>query len=168
MKIKLIILLIFSAVVFPASSAFAIGVLARPDHLNIQSYLGQTASVELLVANNSDQPAIYSVYADRLKSQIKIEPENFKLEPGETRSVWISARFFWPGIYRSDISVLARSMSAGDLSALPGVKVPLSVEVGGWGLAVFLGALILLCLGTVFALKYRGLKDKNNNYEAPD
>lgn len=168
LKIFLIFPLIFFAFASFPSLVSALGVLARPDRLEIQSYLGRTASLELLVANNTNEPALYSVYADGLKKQITIEPENFKLEANETRSVRIAARFFWPGAYRTNISVLAKSLSAGDLSALPGLKVPLSVLIGGWSVIAVLAGLIIFCLGLAFALKYKGFKFKNKDYETAD
>ena len=141
----------------------ALGLIVRPDSVNLVSNFTQIKTFEILVGNNSDQPALYLIYPDNFSKQIKIEPESIKLEPNEIKSIKIVTRFLLPGYYQTNISVITKPLSAGSLVASPGVKLPLIIQVGGWVYLGALGGLILFCLGLIFGVKLFLVVNKHHN-----
>jgi hypothetical protein len=150
--------IIFSAAVIGSyfvvcQPALAVGVVVKPSRLEISGRMLSPSAKEILVINNTAEPAIYKVYPDSYRSQISAAPAEFQLAGNESRIVNISAKFNWPGERRLNISVVGRPLGASELAAASGVKIPVTLTVAGWGQFWLFLVLISLCLVLGFAVK---------------
>lgn len=132
---------------------FAIGLLVKPQKLTLSSIPALPKTAEILVQNNSDQPALYLISVDAYKNQIKIEPSEIKLEPNESKTILITAKFLRPGSRQTNISITANYLSAGELSAVAGVKVNLQFKISNWFYLLF-GFVVIFCFVLFFGVKY--------------
>jgi hypothetical protein len=155
---KVLLILLFSFLLAHTSDALSIGV--KPTAINIFAPLGVSAKRELLIKNTSLEPALYKVYADNYGKNIKVSPGIVELAPGEEKVIAIETRFFTPGLKKTDISVLARSMNLAQFTASPGVKISLAVyvSVGYQAIIIFFLALFIILAIVYFVLR---LKHKN-------
>jgi hypothetical protein len=144
MNKKYFALIIIFFWLFPFS-VFATAVSVKPQKLEITSYPVQESTGEILIANISNEPAIYEVYPDSYVKNIKINPKEFRLAPGETQIVKVVSRFWLNGQYEFDLSIVSRSLNSVSVATAAGVKLSVVVFVAGriiW--TVLLGIIILL------------------------
>lgn len=143
---------------FNLNPAGAVGLVIKPKELNLSAQARKEATAEFLVINVAAEPALYKVSPDALADKIKLEPADFQLEPNASQLVKVKVKISEPGRYQTDISIIARPLGAGGLAVASGVKLPLTIVVGGlvwWQHALGLGALLAVCLLAVFGVKWR-------------
>lgn len=138
------------------TSAISIGV--KPTKVEIKSKIGERFDTEMLIKNTSNEPTLYKVYLDKYERNIKIIPNEFKLDGSEGKVVKISSMFWLPGKKSTDISIVARPLNVGSALFLPGVKIPFksNMKIGYVFYGVFLIALVMVA----FVVKWR--QNKNN------
>lgn len=107
----------------------AIGVGANASFLNLELKVKQPQSVKISVFNISNEAGIFRVYPDELSDWIKISPNNFRLEAGESREVEISVFAKKMGIRATNISVLSEPLGRQSFSVGSGIKIPLRLNV---------------------------------------
>lgn len=147
----------------PGQSVWAVGVGVKPKEINLQIQTGKEVITEFLVINVSQEPALYQVYPDGLQKQIQLEPIDFQLEPDGSQIVKAKVIAKTPGRFSTNISVVARPLGAGGLTAASGVKVPITIIASGlpwWWLV--LGGVIIFCLIGFFVVILRKRKITNN------
>jgi len=184
MKLKinnksLIILFSFFCFLFQAEGTSAIGVGAKPSFLDLEFNVGQPKETKILVYNISKEAGIFQVSSDELNDWIKIEPNNFRLEAGESKEVKINILAKEEGKKAINLSVSAKTFDHQNFSVNPGLKIPLKLNIEGQKefflasvLAAFnqnfpwvlLGILVISLIG-VFLVKY--LKKKRKFIPSP-
>src|SRR3989338_163140 len=90
--------------------AGAVGMGVKPKAFDLATAIGREVKTQLLVINISTQPAVYQVLVDNYQKNFSFVPESFRLEVGQTQVVNVNFRFFRPGIYQTDISVVSRPL----------------------------------------------------------
>ncbi|MBI3291127.1 hypothetical protein HYZ76_02480 [Candidatus Falkowbacteria bacterium] len=164
-KKNLLCLLSFSFLLWfflSAQIVWAVGLAVKPNQINLAENVNNQILSEFLVINISDEPALYQVYADELKEKIVLKPADFKLDPGQSQIVSLEAFINRPGTFSSNISIIARPLGAGGLSAASGMKLPVTIKISGipfWWLVV--AALSIICLAMIFG----GLIFKRGKYK---
>lgn len=162
-KRGLIILTFIFSGVLAANCVLAAAIGVKPQSLDIVSVVGVKNEHSLLVKNTGDEPALYMVHPDSTENNILIEPSDFKLYPGEEVRISLVSSFWLPREIFTNISILARSINAGGIAAVPGVKIPCKISVkfsiSQKLLITFLLAL-LICLVMFFVLKLKKSKQK--------
>lgn len=128
MKTK-IFTLSFCAFLFFSSGAFAAGIGAKPASLDFTAAANETAQKKILVYNLSQEPAIFRIFPDGFKEWIRAEPDSFRLEANENREVIISILAEKNGSFTSNISIISSPIDRGGFSALPGIKIPLRLNI---------------------------------------
>ena len=130
MKFKVLTILLFAfCFLFSFSSAFAIGVGVKPSVLELEPKIGQFEKTKILVYNISQEAGVFQVFPDELNKWIKIEPNNFRLEAGETKEVNITILAKEDGRKTTNISVLAKPLDRRSFGASSGIKIPLRLNV---------------------------------------
>ena len=141
---------------WPFCPVLAVGIGVRPTAVNLNVRAGKTVETEILVMNVSDQPALYQVYLDGLQDSVRVSPSDFQLEPQASQLITLSITVQRPGRFATNISAVARPLSASGLPAASGVKVPLTITASGiplWWLIFGIG--FTVCLVIFFMLKFR-------------
>ena len=139
--------------------AGAVGVAVKPTQVFLEQPIGMDGRGELLVANNTSQPALYDVAVPELSEKIIAQPASFRLEPGEGRIVALTSRLFWPRQQRTEITVVGRSLGVQSLSAGAGVKIPLTVTVAPSPAQVrSVAGVATVCLVGIFAVQLASRK----------
>ncbi|MFA6215821.1 MAG: hypothetical protein WC768_04610 [Patescibacteria group bacterium] len=149
--VVLALALFFSLMV--SQSAQAIGIGVKPNELSFKALVNFSTETEVLIFNVSSEPALYQVYPDGLNSEIKISPADFRLDPDGSQLIKVIVNPKRPGIFSTNLSVVARPLASGGLAAATGVKIPLTLYV--WGLPLWAEILagIIVCLFAFFAVK---------------
>lgn len=142
--------------------AGAVGLEVAPPNLQAAISVGEDGNVSFSVKNPSGEVSIFRVYPDELEEAIKVTPESFVLESGESRNVDLKLSFAQMGRFKTTISVVARSLSSEAFSAGSGLKIPLVIEVNDkvnsslvasiantTGFKRLLGSFILLLIATL-------------------
>jgi len=149
----LLALVSFSCIAAPV---FALGVGVKPKEINLDVAPGKKIETEILVMNVATEPAIYQVYPDALDDEIKISPNDFRLNPNESQIVKVKVEMKNTGKFATDISIVAHPVAAGGLSTGTGVKVPIMISVSGLAVwQLILGLVAGACLLVVFIVKFR-------------
>lgn len=167
MKINLraCLLVVFLGLLF-GNSVQAVGVGVKPKEIDLSVKAGQETVTEFLVMNVDKVPAMYKVSLDAMEDKIKINITDFVLEPNESKIVKVAVKIESPGRFSTNISVVARPLGAGGLTAASGVKVPITIAVSGipfW--LIVLGAVIVICLIVIFVVKLNKGRNKKNHHE---
>jgi hypothetical protein len=155
MKILIAIILIFLPL-----AALASGIEVKPAKLELSAGPGQTATAKITVGNPTADVQIFEVYADDFADSIKLNPQSFTLEAGDSKTVEVSARGAGPGIFKTEISVVGKPLSDARLVAGTGVKIPLTVSTSenpaSWPQTTFVwyAAALLLAAGTFLLGRY--------------
>ncbi|NUM25734.1 MAG: hypothetical protein HUU49_03905 [Candidatus Buchananbacteria bacterium] len=152
------LLLLIHFLVGPAAAA--VGVAVKPVQLTLQGTTMRAAAGEFLVANVDQVPALYQVSADQFGDIISFDSADFQLQPQETRIVKFKAWFVSPGTFQTNISVAAKPLGNSGLAAASGVKVPLTITVGGISLMALIGLIMVFCLVLAILLMIRLKKKK--------
>lgn len=153
-KCKPQVIILFLALLFLlfSQSALAVGVGVKPDKIDLNITAGKETQTEILVINVAEQPAIYEIYLDALEKNITISPNEFQLDPDATQIVKLNIKINSLGKFATNLSVVARPLSAGGLTAASGVKIPLTVTTSGiplWWISLgiaFVGLVALLAI----------------------
>ncbi len=131
----------------------AVGVGVKPKAINLSVPVGRETTTEFLVINVAAEPAIYQVYPDALVDEVKISPTDFQLDPGASKIIKATVKIKSPGLFGTNISVVARPLGAGGLAAASGVKLPLSITASGLPLWLkIIGLVLTICLVLIFGL----------------
>jgi len=133
--------------------AQAVGVLVKPDRIDLTARPFQSQSVILLVSNPALEPAYYQISADDWSGRVRFNPSEFQLEAKGSQLVSATIKAPWHGSIRTQLSVVARPLGSAGLAAASGVKVPLTVSCprGFWPAAVLIG--LVVCLAAAFGVK---------------
>jgi hypothetical protein len=107
----------------------AAGLRVSPSEITATGQLEMAIGQVLLVQNPSNASSSFQVYPDDFKEAIKITPATFILQPQETKVVAVEARFAESGVFKTNISVLAKPLAQGQLKTNAGVKIPLEVTI---------------------------------------
>lgn len=156
-KVFLVALLSFLAAV----KVSAAGISVRPTKLFFKAQVNQSASQTLTVKNITTGPLIYRFYSDDLADQIIIKPEFLRLDPAESEQVVITSQLRYPGIYLTNLSVLAEAMERRDFNTIAGIKVPLEIRAesaaSNWfnQYLILLGAIILFLAVVLFLVRLK-------------
>ena len=126
MRKILLILIIVSFLI--AGFAEAVALKVRPSEIKIETNLGILAKEEMIIENPGGNVALFEVYLDDFSDWIKIKPESFILESGESQKVILEIKNEERGIFSTMISVVARPLSERKFKANSGVKIPLEVR----------------------------------------
>lgn len=124
----LIIIFIIIGFCMPASIRAA-GLRVWPAELKVQAGQGMLKRAELVVENPNANAALYEVYLDNFSDWIKIKPESFILESGESQKVLLELKAKELGIFSGLVSVLAKPFSEREFQTGAGVKIPLAITV---------------------------------------
>jgi hypothetical protein len=117
----------FSAALFVASHASAIGILVNPSQLSVEARTGEEATVRLQVKNPSDKPALFQASPDSLGDMVRAFPASFTLESAEERDIVVRVLPSRAGVLAAMLSVTATPLS-GDFHVGSGVKIPLTIH----------------------------------------
>ncbi|MCX6796246.1 MAG: hypothetical protein NTW06_01985 [Candidatus Falkowbacteria bacterium] len=161
MRRIIIITFIALAVLVLASSAKAISIGVKPKEINIAQKIGERKIVELLIKNTDQEPAMYKVYPDKYQKNIRISPSEFKLDSNEEKVITITACFWCPGKFISEVAIVARPLNIGGAVTVPGIKIPFAAKVtlGYFNFfALALALLIIAFLGRLLLQWKRGKK----------
>jgi hypothetical protein len=146
----------------------AVAIKAIPSEIKIKTESGTLIKKELLIENPSATVALYEVYVDNFSDWIKVKPESFTLESGESQKIVLEIKNEENGIFSTTISAVARPLSQRKLKANSGVKIPLEVRISeregvflasvskvfkGENLIYFLFIILLLALTGIFLVK---------------
>ena len=136
--------------------AQAISIGVKPKEINIIQPIGEQITVQLLIKNTGQEPAMYQVYPDKYEKNISVNPGEFKLDGSEEKIINISSRWWWLGNYNSNIAIIARPLNVGSAVSVPGVKIPLTTKVTMSHLDYFIIVFTILALALfVLQLKRR-------------
>lgn len=149
-------------------SVLALGLSAAPAELDFGVMRqGQEAVKALTIKNPSNESVIFELSADDFFDWIRLEPKNFQLESHEQKVVSVLVKPQAIGVYTTDISVSARSISAQSLRASTGVKVPVTLRVAdrqssaGGASRLIRGLLDVLLVAGFVVLVWRWYKKKH-------
>lgn len=158
-KIQLVnLFLVFMFMLF-SQSAHAVGVGVKPDKIDLGIIVGKYTETEILVINVASQPAIYQIYPDGLEKNITVSPNEFQLDPQATQLVKVTVKINIPGKFATNLSVVARPLAAGGLSAASGVKIPITITTLGslfWWIAL---GILIFSLVVFFLVKKKTSKN---------
>lgn len=134
LKSKLVFLFLLALIpnsyfLLPNPTANAVGLMVAPSEINLKSYSGQPAEVEIIIKNPSTDVGLFEIYPDDFEGQIVFEPSSFILESGESRSVLVRSKFREAGIFKTNISVVVKPLSENSFNAAGGIKIPTSIEI---------------------------------------
>jgi uncharacterized protein (DUF58 family) len=128
MKYFLIIILIpFSLLLF--GSARAISLKVSPAELKINSQTNVSVQKEIEVTNPDNNVALFEVYPDSFSGTIKVRPESFVLEGGQSKKVLLTIKSREIGVFSTHLSVVAKTLGEQIIRANSGVKIPLQIVV---------------------------------------
>lgn len=138
-----ILLIVFS--LMPASSVFGISVGVKPKELNLNIPVGRETESEILVFNAGDELALYQVLPDAYNNKISVEPADFRLEPDGNQIIRVIVKTWQPGKFVTNLSIIARPVSAGGIPVVSGVKVPIIITASGAIFWFILAIILFFC-----------------------
>ncbi len=127
MKKFLLILIIFSFLTPCLSQAAAVKI--RPSEIKIDINAGVLAKEEIIIENPGADVSLFEVYLDNFSKWIKINPESFVLESGESQKVILEIKNYETGVFSDMISVVSKPLSERKFRANAGVKIPLEIRI---------------------------------------
>lgn len=143
MRFKLFaIICLFLFSFFFYDSVFAIGIGANPSSLDLEMKLNEVKESEILVYNISRDPEIFQIFPDELNDWIKVEPDNFRLEAGETKKIKIIVSAKKEGRFAIDLSIVANPLDRQNFSIGSGLKIPLRLNIKGQEKSIFLASVL--------------------------
>lgn len=126
---KFLIIALIIAYLFVWEFAEAAALKVSPVEIKIQANSGLASAKEIIVTNPDNNVALFSVYPDEFSDLIKIKPESFVLESGQSQKVIVSVKAQQTGIFSTYISVLAEPLGEQEIKANSGVKIPIEIRV---------------------------------------
>ncbi len=138
--------LLLAILFFVPLTTHATGISVRPQKLEIESSFGREVIGEILIDNISDEPAIYNVYPDDYIDNVQVSPNEFQLQPSESRIIELKTKMWLNGKYCFDLSIVSRSLNSTSMSVVAGVKLPVLINITGWTfwLVIFFVVLIII------------------------
>ncbi len=133
----------FLGLVNPVS---AVGVAIRPERLRLTTPWGQAASGEILVSNPSDLPARYALHTAG-NAAPRIEPAEFRLDPGSSQLVRINVHPRGPFRQRLQLEVVARPLGTTGLGLASGVRYSVELTPALPWVSFLIRGVLLLSLG---------------------
>ena len=109
--------------------AQAAAVKIKPSEIKIDISAGVLVEEEIIIENPGVDVFLFEVYLDNFSEWIKINPESFVLESGESQKVILEIKNHETGIYSAMISVVAKPLSERKFRTNAGVKIPLEVRI---------------------------------------
>lgn len=134
-----LLFLITTALLFPLAIKAA-GLKVWPSEMAISATSGSPAQTYLFVENPNDKPVFFEVYPDNLQNYLEISPAGFVLNPKENKKIAVLANFPKPGLFRTNVSVLAKPTADDLFKANSGVKIPLEITIASGDKTGFLAA----------------------------
>lgn len=129
----IILFLLFEAVL----SADASGVKVNPSKLEIAVKANESISEEIIVTNPTSDVQIFKAYPDDFPDIIKVNPASFTLEAGTDKKVNIAISAIGDqkplGVFKTNISVVAKPLAETQFEANAGVKIPISITIAESG-----------------------------------
>ncbi len=162
---RLLFIALLGSFILSASAIEAVGVSVAPTRLDVSGNIFSSVSREILVSNIAAEPAAYQLSVDSWQTAVAISPAEFILEPNARQLVTVKIKPRWPLAINTSISVVARPLSQGNLTAAGGIKVPLSMSVfpQWWQLSL---AVLAVCLIGFFGVKLgKAFKDRKKSDE---
>lgn len=129
MRFKKTIFLTLAVFFLIANSVQAIAIKIQPSEIKIEAEAGVLGEKEIIVENPDNNIALYEVYVDNFSDWIKIKPESFTLESGESQKVILQIKNKEAGIFSTMLSVVAKPLSERKFKADSGVKIPLKIKI---------------------------------------
>lgn len=108
-------------------SVSALGISAIPSKIGIEGIVHQPEYRALTLRNPSQEAAVFDVYVEDFQEIIRVEPRNFLLESNQKKTVQVVVLPQEAGVFATDISVVARSLSAQSFRGGTGLKIPLVI-----------------------------------------
>lgn len=164
-KLACLLIIVFSLLLGQIVQAVGVGV--RPKEINLEVKTGQEVITEFLVVNVAEVPAIYQVYPDGLENQIQIDPTDFRLETGANQIVTLKIKIKTPGLFSTNISVIARPLAISSFAAASGVKLSITIKASGVPFSWLIWGLLIVCLGVIFAVLLIKRRKKVENIHKP-
>lgn len=127
---KKILLILVLTSFFVTGVVQAIAVKVRPSEIKIEVDSGVLTKQKIVVENPDNNVAFFEVYPDNFSSWIKMKPESFILESGESQQVFLEIKNKETGVFLTMISVVAKPLSERRFKANSGVKIPLEIRIG--------------------------------------
>lgn len=149
---------IFSLIFFFSFIAHvqAVGLTLSPAKIEVG--YPKDKSAELVVTNISSEPILVKIFPDNLTKEINISDAEFTLMPEAKTKVKINFNFtaHKSQIYQTNLSVVAKALSAASFNAASGIKVPISVSVMPTKakLVLFVFLFIVVILGFITGIFY--------------
>ena len=109
--------------------AHALGISVTPSEINLTTRVYQPTYKTLVVKNPSAEAAVFDFFIDDFEDTIRVRPKNMILEAGEEKRIAIEMLPSREGIFTTDISIVARSLSSQSLRSGAGLKVPMTLTV---------------------------------------
>ena len=128
MRFKIIIIFFF---LFYSGQVSAIGIGVKPLSLDLELEKDEIKTAEISVYNISQEAGIFQIFPDELQDWIKIEPNNFRLEAGESKEIKIEILAKEKGGKTTNLSVSVKPLDHQSFSVSPGLKIPLRLNVSG-------------------------------------
>jgi len=132
LRIKSLIFLFFLTLLLPGIIKAA-GLQVTPSELNFNLPNNELVDQEIVVVNPTADVQIFEVYADDFSKIITARPASFTLESGGRKTVVIEVRSELvesePGLYQTDLSIIAKPLLDSRFPANTGIKVPVTIAV---------------------------------------
>ncbi len=120
---------IMGAVATHPIGVHALGISATPSEINLTTRVYQPTYKTVVVKNPSSETAVFDFFVDDFEDIIRVRPKNMILASGEEKRVAIEMLPSREGIFTTDISIVARSLSSQSLRSGAGLKVPMTLTV---------------------------------------
>ncbi|HAZ17105.1 MAG: hypothetical protein A3H59_01365 [Candidatus Jacksonbacteria bacterium RIFCSPLOWO2_02_FULL_43_9] len=128
-KVVCVLLCVTGVLVWRASHVFALGISVIPSEVSVQTQVLQPAYKTLVVKNPSSEAAIFDFFVDDFEDAIRVRPKNIILESGQEKRIAIEMLPLQEGVFVTDISIVARSLSFQSFKPGAGLKVPITLTV---------------------------------------
>ena len=109
--------------------AHALGISVTPSEINLTTRVYQPPYKTLVVKNPSSEAAIFDFFVDDFEDAIRVRPKNIILESGQEKRIAIEMLPLQEGVFVTDISIVARSLSFQSFKPGAGLKVPITLTV---------------------------------------
>ncbi|MCL5011006.1 MAG: hypothetical protein M1127_02240 [Patescibacteria group bacterium] len=122
------ILAIAAALLLPLATGAA-GLKVWPSEIKMSGTNNSPLQTDLFVENPDNRPAFFEVYPDSLRNYLKISPNDFLLNPKENKKITVKANFPRPGLFQTNISIVAKPAGNDLFKANSGVKIPTEITI---------------------------------------
>lgn len=127
-KILAILIIVFF---LAAGLVRAAAIKVRPSEIKIEAKPGVPIEEVIIVENPGGNVALFEVFLDNFSDWVKIRPESFTLEAGESQKLVLEIENKERGIFSTTLSILAKPLSERKFKANSGIKIPLEIKISG-------------------------------------